>query len=54
MVFENFQVTHRVECQGGGGTNAAAPRGDRGAVNPEHFSSYHQQYSSRALFNTKC
>src|ERR1700720_2252299 len=49
--FQNSTArTSPAKCQGGDGTNAAAPRGDRGAVNPLSISSSHQQQLSPASF----
>src|SRR5713226_10475663 len=50
--FQNSTArTSPAKCQGGDGTNAAAPRGDRGAVNPfSIFRPYHQWLVGRASF----
>src|SRR5882672_9153237 len=50
--FQNSTArTSPAKCQGGDGTSAAAPRGDRGAVNPFSISRPHHQWRiSRALF----
>jgi hypothetical protein len=49
--FQNSTArTSPAKCQGGDGTNAAAPRGDRGAVNPFSISRPHHQWRiNRAL-----
>src|ERR1700720_586194 len=49
--FQNSTArTSPAKCQGGDGTNAAAPSGDRGAVNPFSISRPHQWRISRASF----
>src|SRR6202035_34014 len=51
--FQNSTArTSPAKCQGGDGTSAVAPRGDRGAVNPLSISSSHHEYRiSGALFH---
>src|ERR1700759_3285913 len=50
--FQNSTArTSPAKCQGGDGTNAAAPSGDRGAVNPLSISRpRHQRRIGRGLF----
>jgi hypothetical protein len=50
--FQNSTArTSPAKCQGGDGTSAVAPRGDRGAVNPLSITRpHHRRRISRALF----